>query len=143
MKMLLEYKNDYEKITMGLLSFIPDLKDVSRLQSELEWYQQEENRKLYLWRGEETQDIIAVAGVEIGEELILLRHISINPSFRNEGISYKIFEALDESFPQKKVIGTLETSPLIVKWEQEKAKKQNQTESNELVENAEHSKKED
>lgn len=142
MKMLLEYKNDYEKITMGLLSFIPDLKDVSRLQSELEWYQQED-RKLYLWRVEETQDIIAVAGVEMGEELILLRHISINPSFRNEGISYKILEALDESFPQKKVIGTLETSPLIVKWEQEKAKKQNQTESEERVENVEHPKKED
>ncbi|ALV20988.1 N-acetyltransferase [Carnobacterium antarcticum] len=126
--MLLDYKNDYEKITMGLLSFVPDLKEVTRLQSEMEWYQQEENRKLYLWRGEETRDLIAVVGVEIGEDLILLRHIAINPSFRNEGISYKIFEDLDNQFSQKKVIGTLETAPLVVKWEQEKAKKQDNNE---------------
>lgn len=133
--MLLDYKNDYEKITMGLLSFVPDLKEVTRLQSEMEWYQQEENRKLYLWRGEETKDLIAVVGIEIGEDLILLRHIAINPSFRNEGISYKIFEALDNQFSQKKIIGTLETAPLVVKWEQEKAKKQDNNE--EIIEEKE------
>ncbi|MEG0268516.1 MAG: N-acetyltransferase [Carnobacterium sp.] len=121
--MLLDYKNNYEKITMGLLSFIPDFKDVTRLKFELDWYQQEENRKLFLWRGEETQDMIAVIGVETGDELILLRHISINPSFRNEGISYKILEALERQFPDQKIIGTLETAQLIVKWEQEKNKK--------------------
>lgn len=121
--MLLDYKNTYEKITMGLLSFIPDFKDVTRLKFELDWYQQEENRKLFLWRGEETQDMIAVIGVETGDELILLRHISINPSFRNEGISYKILEALERQFPDQKIIGTLETAQLIVKWEQEKNKK--------------------
>ncbi|WP_034549976.1 GNAT family N-acetyltransferase [Carnobacterium funditum] len=121
--MLLDYKNTYEKITMGLLSFIPDFKEVTRLKFELEWYEKEENRKLFLWRGEETQDIIAVIGVEIEGELVLLRHISINPSFRNEGISYKILEALDSQFLDKQVIGTLETAQLIVKWEQEKNKK--------------------
>ena len=120
--MLLEYKNNYEKITMGLMSFIPDFKEVSRLKFELDWYHQEESRKLFLWRGEETQDMIAVIGVETGDELILLRHISINPSFRNEGISYKILEALERQYPEQKIIGTLETSQLIVKWEQEKNK---------------------
>lgn len=122
-KMLLDYKNNYEKITMGLLSFIPDFKEVERLKFELDWYQQEENRKLFLWRGEETQDMIAVIGVELGDEFVLLRHISINPSFRNEGISYKILEALDHHFSNQKIIGTLETTQLIIKWEQEKNKK--------------------
>lgn len=120
--MLLEYKNNYEKITMGLMSFIPDFKEVSRLKFELDWYNQEESRKLFLWRGEETQDFIAVIGVETGDDLILLRHISINPSFRNEGISYKILEALEKHFAGQKIIGTLETAQLIVRWEQEKNK---------------------
>ena len=31
--MLYKYKNDYEKIAMGLLSFIPDLKEISHLKS--------------------------------------------------------------------------------------------------------------
>lgn len=125
--MLLDYKNDYEKISMGLLSFVPDLKDVSRLQNEMDWYQSKENYKLYLWKSEETQDIIAVIGVEIGNDMILVRHISINPSFRNEGISYKILEALEKRLPQRKVMGTLETASLIAKWEQEKSKKEQQS----------------
>ncbi|MEK4948248.1 GNAT family N-acetyltransferase [Carnobacterium sp. FSL W8-0810] len=125
--MLLDYKNDYEKISMGLLSFVPDLKDVSRLQNEMDWYQSKENYKLYLWKSEETQDIIAVIGVEIGNDMTLVRHISINPSFRNEGISYKILEALEKRLPQKKVMGTLETASLIAKWEQEKSKKDQQS----------------
>ena len=120
--MLLDYKNDYEKISMGLLSFVPDLKDVSRLQDEMDWYQSKEDRKLYLWKSEDTQDIIGVIGVEIGNDMILLRHISINPSFRNEGISYKMLEALERRFPQKKIMGTLETSALVAKWEQEKSR---------------------
>lgn len=125
--MLLDYKNDYEKISMGLLSFVPDLKDVSRLQDEMDWYQSKENYKLYLWKSEETQDIIGVIGVEIENDMTLVRHISINPSFRNEGISYKILEALEKRLPQKKVMGTLETASLIVKWEQEKSKKDQQS----------------
>ncbi|MER2173465.1 MAG: GNAT family N-acetyltransferase [Carnobacterium sp.] len=126
--MLLDYKNDYEKISMGLLSFVPDLKDVSRLQDEMDWYQSKEDRKLYLWKSEDTQDIIGVIGVEIGNDMILLRHISINPSFRNEGVSYKMLEALEHRFLQKKIMGTLETSALVAKWEQEKGK-QNQQQS--------------
>lgn len=118
--MLLDYKNDYEKISMGLLSFVPDLKDVSRLQDEMDWYQSKEDHKLYLWKSDDTQDIIAVIGVEIGNDMILLRHISINPSFRNEGISYKILAALEQRFPPKKIMGTLETATLIAKWESKK-----------------------
>lgn len=124
--MLLDYKNDYEKISMGLLSFVPDLKDVSRLKDEMDWYQSKEDRKLYLWKSEDTQDIIGVIGVEIGKDMILLRHISINPSFRNEGISYKMLEALEHRFLQKKIMGTLETSALVAKWEQEKSKQNQQ-----------------
>ncbi|WP_407370510.1 GNAT family N-acetyltransferase [Carnobacterium sp.] len=124
--MLLDYKNDYEKISMGLLSFVPDLKDVSRLKDEMDWYQSKEDRKLYLWKSEDTQDIVGVIGVEIGNDMILLRHISINPSYRNEGISYKMLEALEHRFLQKKIMGTLETSALVAKWEQEKSKQNQQ-----------------
>lgn len=119
--MLISYKNDYEKIMMGLLSFIPDLKDVSRLKSEIEWYEADEHRRLYLWRSEESADIIAVLGVEISDEMVLLRHISINPSYRKEGISYKMINELQQKAPDKKIIGTLETAPIIAKWEQQRS----------------------
>ena len=50
--MLYKYKNDYEKIAMGLLSFIPDLKEISHLKSCFEWYRAEDDRHLYLWKNE-------------------------------------------------------------------------------------------
>lgn len=119
--MLRQYRSDYEKITMGLLSFIPDLKDIQRLQEELDWYQKDaETRQLFVYESDEDQQIIGVVGIEIDQAFILLRHIAINPSYRNEGISLKIIESLDERYPDKKLMGTLETAGIIAKWEQGK-----------------------
>ena len=50
--MLYKYKDSYKKIAMGLLSFIPDLMDISHLQTELDWYQKDASRFLYLWKNE-------------------------------------------------------------------------------------------
>ena len=128
--MLINYKNDYEKIMMGLLSFVPDLKEVSRLKAEINWYQAEENRRLYLWSNEETTDFIGMLGIEIEPEMVLLRHISINPSFRKEGISFRMLQELDEKLPERKIIGTLETAPIIAKREHYK---ENSEKPNELT----------
>ena len=46
--MLYKYKNDYEKIAMGLLSFVPDLKEISHLKSCFEWYRAEDDRPLFM-----------------------------------------------------------------------------------------------
>lgn len=118
--MLVGYKKNYKKITMGLLSFIPDLKDIQRLNDEMDWYEREENRQLYLWSSKETSDFIGVIGVEAGEEMVLLRHIAINPSYRNEGISFDMLNALEEMYPKQKIISTLETGQIVAKWELEK-----------------------
>lgn len=117
--MLVRSKADYQKITMGLLSYVPDLKDTNRLTSEMEWYNQEENRQLYLWKSDETGDMAGVVGIEVDEELILLRHIAINPSYREEGMAFDILSALSEKFTPKKVVGTLETASLITKWQKQ------------------------
>lgn len=85
--MLIPYNEDYEKITMGLLSYIPHLKDPEHLSEELGLYQDDSNRKIYLWQSEETRNLIAIVGIEEEDDLILLRHIAIDPSFRNEGLT--------------------------------------------------------
>ncbi|KLD60273.1 RibT protein, partial [Lactiplantibacillus plantarum] len=48
--MLVKYRKDYEKVAMGLLSFIPDFKDLIHLQTEMQWYQSTEDHQLLLWR---------------------------------------------------------------------------------------------
>ncbi|MBF5067127.1 N-acetyltransferase, partial [Salmonella enterica subsp. enterica serovar Istanbul] len=46
--MLVKYRKDYEKVAMGLLSFIPDFKDLIHLQTEMQWYQSTEDHQLLL-----------------------------------------------------------------------------------------------
>lgn len=115
--MLVPYKKDYKKITMGLLSFVPDLKELHRLNDEMDWYKREESRQLFLWSSEETGDYIGVIGIEVGEGMVLLRHIAINPSYRNEGISFEMLSALENLYPEQKIISTLETGQIVANWE--------------------------
>lgn len=120
--MLIKYKPDYQKITMGLLSYVPDLKETSRLTNEMNWYSQEDNRQIFLWKSQETGDLAGVIGVEEEEEITLLRHIAINPSYRDEGMAYRMLDALDKISSPKKIVGTLETASLITKWQKETEK---------------------
>lgn len=115
--MLIRYKADYQKITMGLLSYVADLKDTGRLTKEMEWYNQEDNRQLFLWKSEEIKDLAGVIGIEEDEEIILLRHIAINPSYREEGMAYSMLTALKNMYATKRIVGTLETASLVTKWQ--------------------------
>ena len=114
--MLIQYNEDYKKIAMGLLSYVPDLKDPARIEEELEWYEANESRQLYLWKSNETGNLIGLVGVEV-EELVLLRHISIDPSYRNEGLSYLILDALQERYKEQTIVSTLVTASVISKWQ--------------------------
>lgn len=115
--MLIRYKADYQKITMGLLSYMPDLKETSRLTKEMEWYDQEENRQLFLWKSEETGDLAGVIGIEEDEEIVLLRHIAVNPSYREEGMAYSMLNALSKLYASKRIVGTIETASIVTKWQ--------------------------
>ncbi|HZK46379.1 MAG TPA: GNAT family N-acetyltransferase [Atopostipes sp.] len=114
--MLIRYNDDFKKIAMGLLSYVPDLKEPSRIEEEIEWYESEDYRQLYLWKSEETGNLIGLVGIEV-EELVLLRHISIDPSYRNEGLSFEILDALKDQYPEKTLVSTLETASLISSWQ--------------------------
>lgn len=43
--MLIRYKRSFEKIAMGLLSFMPGEKDVKQLQQTMKSYEMDENRQ--------------------------------------------------------------------------------------------------
>lgn len=120
-EMLIQFNSDYEKISMGLLSFIEDFKDPARLQEEIERYKTSEERDLFLWQSEETGNLIGLIGIEKENDYILLRHISIDPSFRNEGISYRMLEALNERYPNNNIVSTLETASIVSSWQRKRA----------------------
>lgn len=99
--MFIRYKKNHEKIAMGLLSFMPDLKDIKKLQTTMKDYESDESLQLLLWKEEE---IIGVAGLNLSQEgIIKVQHISVNPSFRAQGVGKAMVKAIIEQYPDKEV----------------------------------------
>lgn len=117
--MLYKYKESYKKIAMGLLSFIPGLKEISHLQTELNWYTSESSRCLYLWKNEHG-DFCGIVGLEVSDDIIVIRHIALSPAERNEGITYTVLDEVAQLYPSAKMMGSLEVASIITKWERRK-----------------------
>ncbi|MGG5253736.1 GNAT family N-acetyltransferase [Neobacillus sp. SM06] len=113
--MLIRYKKTFEKIAMGLLSFMPNEKDLKKLQQTMKQYETEENWQLFLWKEE---DIIGLIGVQfMGAGQLQIQHISVNPSHRQQGIGKRMVKALQEMYPEKEITATVETAAFVEKCE--------------------------
>lgn len=112
--MLIRYKKTFEKIAMGLLSFMPTEKDLKKLRLTMKEYETEEHWQLFLWKDE---DIIGLLGVLILEEkdCLEIQHISVNPSHRFQGIGKRMVKALQEMYPDKKITANDNTAAFIEK----------------------------
>lgn len=98
--MLIRYKKNYEKIAMGLLSFMPSEKDLKRLQGTIKLYEEDQDWQLYLYKED---DIIGAIGVKIKDNVAELRHISINPSYRGQGKGKAMLNALRNQLGNMKI----------------------------------------
>ncbi|WP_062104764.1 GNAT family N-acetyltransferase [Bacillus niameyensis] len=101
--MLIRYKKAYEKIAMGLLSFMPNEKDLKKLQNTMKTYEAADNWQLYLWKDE---DITGLIGIVQEDEIVKVQHISVNPSHRHEGIGTNMLNSLKQIYQDKKIIPT-------------------------------------
>jgi riboflavin biosynthesis RibT protein len=114
--MLIRYKKTFEKIAMGLLSFMPTEKDLKKLQLTMKEYETDENWQLYLWKKE---DIIGLLGVLYHAEKnsLEIQHISVNPSHRFQGIGKSMVKALKDMYPDKVITSNEDTASFIEKCE--------------------------
>lgn len=100
--MLIRYKKSFEKIAMGLLSFMPEEKDLKKLQQTIKQYETSDDWQLFLWREEREEDIIGLIGVYTGNDPVLeIHHISVNPSHRHQGVGKSMVKALKDLYPDK------------------------------------------
>ncbi|HZG60360.1 MAG TPA: GNAT family N-acetyltransferase [Anoxybacillus sp.] len=114
--MLIRYRKNYEKIAMGLLSFMPSEKDLKKLQQTIKNYEVNDDWQLFLWK--EDDDIIGIIGILILDEGIAeIQHISVNPSHRHQGIGKQMVKALKEMFPQYEFRANAFTAAFIDKCE--------------------------
>jgi riboflavin biosynthesis RibT protein len=112
--MLIRYKKTFEKIAMGLLSFMPTEKDLKKLQFTIKEYETEENLQLFLWKEE---DIIGLIGVQMNDadSSIMIQHISVNPSHRYQGVGKRMVKALRDMYPDKAITANNNTAPFVEK----------------------------
>jgi riboflavin biosynthesis RibT protein len=114
--MLIRYKKNFEKIAMGLLSFMPTEKELKKLQLSMKQYENEENWHLFLWKED---DIIGIIGVSFNDDNnIDIHHICVNPSHRQQGIGKKMVKALKEMMPDKNFTPTEHTASFFEKCDQ-------------------------
>ncbi|MFD2445914.1 GNAT family N-acetyltransferase [Bacillus sp. CGMCC 1.16607] len=115
--MLIRYKKTFEKIAMGLLSFMPNEKDLKKLQQSMKNYEMEDSWQLFLWKEE---DIIGLIGVTFHDENSFeIQHISVNPSHRKQGIGKKMVQAVKDLYPNKSMVTNALTESFIQKCEQD------------------------
>ena len=115
--MLVPYIGRYEKIVMGLLSYIPEFKEFSELKEEMDKINQQE-RKIYLWKEANSDNIIGLVGFDQHDDTdtLVVRYLSINPSFREEGLTYDLLTALKKEFPVYSLTGVISLSTILSKW---------------------------
>lgn len=128
--MLYKYRNDYEKIAMGLLSLIPDLQEVDHLQTELQVYNADDNHLLYLWKNNVIHDFVGLLGVEVGKDFVFIRQLSLSPSDRKIANVYHMLDDLYELYPHKNIMGTLALTAIITRWHQRHLKMENHNDLN-------------
>src|SRR5699024_1804147 len=98
--MLIRYKKNLEKIAMGLLSFMPEEKDVKKLQQTIKEYETNPEWHLFLWKHDD--DIIGAIGVRIDNDInAVIQHISVNPSHRNIGVGKEMVKEIAKLYQTK------------------------------------------
>ena len=102
--MLIRYKKTMEKIAMGLLSFMPQHKEIKNLMETIQQYDQLENWQLYLLKRNE--EYIGAIGVIVENQVAIIQHVTVIPSYRGEGVGKEMicqlhqlgsFEAIQSS----------------------------------------------
>ncbi|MGX4644988.1 MULTISPECIES: reductase [Holzapfeliella] len=119
--MLIKYKNDYEKIAMGFLSYLDDLKSVENLKEEMKLYQSKSEFVLYLYK-EKTNDFIGVLGVQEGAGFVMVRYVSLSPNYRYTPYINDMLSELQYTYPKDLIIGTPENAKLIQNFEESRSK---------------------
>ncbi|WP_019415253.1 GNAT family N-acetyltransferase [Paenisporosarcina sp. TG20] len=105
--MLVRYKKNCEKIAMGLLSFMPQEKDLKKLQETIHTYENNPNWHLFLWK--KGEDFVGLIGLEVSEKVCLIQHITVTPSHRGDGIGKEMVSKVKVFFPCTEIIAAEST----------------------------------
>ncbi|MFF2176772.1 GNAT family N-acetyltransferase [Lysinibacillus sp. NPDC058147] len=112
--MLIRYKKAFEKIAMGLLSFMPNEKDIKKLTETINSYENNDNWVLYLWK--KNDEYVGIVGlVTDSNNIATIQHVSVVPSYRGEGVAKEMLQEVAELGRYESVRATEETRNFVQK----------------------------
>ncbi|AVK83369.1 GNAT family N-acetyltransferase [Lysinibacillus sp. B2A1] len=112
--MLIRYKKAFEKIAMGLLSFMPNEKDIKKLTETIHSYENNDNWVLYLWK--KNDEYVGIVGLVTDDNNIAtIQHVSVVPSYRGEGVAKEMLQEVAELGQFENVRATDETRKFVRK----------------------------
>ncbi|MBG9456584.1 acetyltransferase [Lysinibacillus sphaericus] len=112
--MLIRYKKAFEKIAMGLLSFMPNEKDIKKLKETIHSYENDNNWVLYLWK--KNDEYVGIVGlVTHSDNIATIQHVSVVPSYRGEGVAKEMLQEVAELGQYESVLATEETRNIVNK----------------------------
>lgn len=109
--MLMQYKKDYEKTTMGLLSLLPDFKNLKNLREEIKLYETNSEFKLFLYR--QKQNVGGVISVQENADFLIVRYLSMAPGFSDPNVLKEMMVELAHVDVHKKIATVPEYSYLL------------------------------
>lgn len=112
--MLIRYKKAFEKIAMGLLSFMPNEKDIKKLTETIQSYETDDNWILYLCK--KNDEYVGLVGLLLdNNNTATIQHVSVVPSYRGEGVATEMVQAVIELGQYENVLATDETREFVQK----------------------------
>ncbi|MGE7689481.1 GNAT family N-acetyltransferase [Lysinibacillus sp. NPDC097214] len=112
--MLIRYKKAFEKIAMGLLSFMPNEKDIKKLKETIHSYENDNDWVLYLWK--KNDEYVGIVGlVTHSDHIATIQHVSVVPSYRGEGVAKEMLQEVAELGQYESVRATEETRKFVQK----------------------------
>ena len=114
--MLVRYRKDYQKIALGLLSLVKDLRKDNRFMEEMDWALAN-NWPIFLWKDMDDSHFIGIVILEMGDCYVLVRRLSFTPSERTGHNIFSLLDGVHDQYSHKRLMGTLATQPIISMWE--------------------------
>lgn len=120
--MLITVRDDKQKIAMGLLSYLPEYKDISVTQREMDWYLAAPNRQLYLWQDDKSHHFMGLVGTEAVFDSLVVHHLIFSVEVASNdrfALRKAMLDALQRQNQAKVIMGNVRNQRLINEWREQ------------------------
>lgn len=99
-----------------MLSLLPDMNKGNHLEDEMNWYEDNDNRVIYLWKNQD-DNWAGLVAIEQKNDLLVLRRVVLTPDSWSINNCCSMIDDLNNLYMGKKIVGTMDTTSICEIWE--------------------------